>query len=108
VFMSGEESYRHLAWTKNPLLDIEKAVELKKLRRDVPLKIIVDGLSQDELSLFTLYKEGLTPESIAEKTANDIELVRYQLLKIEHKIIYRARTDRTRRDFPHSLVTRPL
>lgn len=55
VFMSGPES-DHLAWIKNPLLNIEKAVELKKLRRDVPLKMIVDGLSRDEISLFTLYK----------------------------------------------------
>lgn len=90
--MSREES-DHLAWTKNPLLNIEKAVELKKLRRDVLLKIIVDGLSRDELSLFTLYRvEGLSPERIAEKMGNDIESVHYQLLKIEHKMIYRDRT----------------
>ena len=95
--MSGEEG-DHMAWTKNPLLNIQKAVELRKLRRDVPLKIIVAGLSQDEISLFTLYKvDGLTPEIIAEKMANDVELVRYQLLKIEHKFIYRARTDSTLR-----------
>lgn len=55
MFMSGAEG-DHLAWIKNPLLNIEKAVELKKLRRDVPLKTIVDGLSRDEISLFTLYK----------------------------------------------------
>ncbi|HKR13053.1 MAG TPA: hypothetical protein VJT15_13420 [Pyrinomonadaceae bacterium] len=55
--MSGEES-DHLEWIKNPLLNIERAVELKKLRRDVPLKIIRD------LSLFTLYEERLTPKRI--------------------------------------------
>jgi hypothetical protein len=47
--MSGEES-DHLAWTTNPLLNIEKAVELKKLRRAVPLKIIFAGPSQDALT----------------------------------------------------------
>ena len=90
--MSVEE-HDHLAWTRNPLLNIEKAGEMKKLRRDVPLKIIIAGLSRDELSLFTRYKEGLTPERIAEEMGNDVESVRYQLLKIEHKIIYRSRTD---------------
>ena len=59
--MSGEES-DHLEWTKNPLLNIEKAVELKKLRRDVPLKIIAVRLRRDDLSLFTLSKEGGTAE----------------------------------------------
>jgi hypothetical protein len=106
--MSREES-DYLAWTKNPLFNIEKAVELKKLRRDVTLKIIVDGLSEDEKSLITLSNsEGLTPERIAVKTANDVELIRYQLLKIEHKIIHRGRTDSTRHNFPRPPVTRPL
>lgn len=100
MFVNGDESDR-LAWTKNPLLNIEKAVELKKLRRDVPLKIVVDGLSRDELSLFTLYEvEGLTPERIVEKTANDVESVRYQLLKIEHKILYRTRIGSTHPPVP--------
>ena len=57
--MSGEES-DHLAWTTNPLLNIEKAVELKKLRRDAPLKIVVAGLSRDELSLKPRITNNLT------------------------------------------------
>ncbi len=92
--MRGQES-DHLAWTKNPLLNVAKAVELKKLRRDVPLKIIIDGFSRDDLSLFKLYAEGLSPERIAEETANEVESVRYQLLKIEHKIIHRTRANST-------------
>ena len=30
-------------WTSNPLLNIDKAIEMKRLRREVPLKIIFSG-----------------------------------------------------------------
>jgi DNA-directed RNA polymerase specialized sigma24 family protein len=86
------QAFTEPAWTSNPLLNIEKAIALKKLRREVRLKIVLSGLSREEINLLTLHRvEGLTPKRIAEKIREDVELIRYQLLKIERKIIHQVR-----------------
>ena len=38
--MSSHEDHLEQAWTNNPFLNIDKSIELRKLRREVPLKLI--------------------------------------------------------------------
>jgi len=79
-----------LAWINNPLQNIEKAIELLKLRREVRLRTIPGQFTGDELNLLMLHKvEGLTPEQIAERIGEKTESIRYQLFMIATRVTKR-------------------
>lgn len=73
----------------NPLLELEKAEELRHL---VAEKIIFGGLSEYEIELYKLNQvKDLTPTEIALVKGEDVHWIRYQITKVTAKVRYRIR-----------------
>lgn len=64
---------------------------LEKLRAET-LRQILEVLSEYDRYLLKLHKvDGLSPKRIAELTGENVDWLRYQLIKITAKVRYRAR-----------------
>jgi RNA polymerase sigma factor (sigma-70 family) len=72
--------------------DVENQIYFEELLQTLPLKIIFGGLDAYERNLFLLQVEGLSNKEVAKEVNKDIEVVRYQLQKINYKIRSRVRT----------------
>ena len=71
---------------------IEDHIYYEELIQSLPLDVILDGLSEEELDLLYLdVVEGLSNEEIAEIVGEDVDSVRYHLQKLHAKIRYRGR-----------------
>lgn len=82
----------HRALLFNEVFTGVDAEQLEELREEVPLRMILQGLSEDDRELIRLHKvEELSPKKIAEIRGEDVYRLRYRLNNIYATIRYRAR-----------------
>jgi RNA polymerase sigma factor (sigma-70 family) len=87
-----KEAERKASAHDSEIARIEEEMHYKKLLSLVPLKAMLNGLSDYELQLLRLKKlEEKTTEEVAEDLKTNVYQVRYDINKLDAKLRYRAK-----------------